>query len=114
MKQHIFYQFSTLLFSSILLAFSSSAYAADWSWVDDEIATSNFGQAAGFHILSVDVVPGEEYVVTTDDGDIVCRDYEITVEKERDLNPAGKGKYQLVVETEIETFCQPLEPLDPI
>ena len=110
MKSNVCKFVSTLYCSAVILAFSNSVMAADWSWAEDEIINSNFGQAAGWVIDGLTFEGGEEYIVTDDLGSqAVCRDYLITVDKHRDANPRGRGKYQEVTEVEIETFCQPLE-----
>ena len=110
MKSRVFKFISTIFCSGFILAFSNGALAADWTWAEDEIINSNFGQAAGWVINSVEIEGGEEYIVIDDEGnEAVCRDFMVTVDKYRLANPQGRGKYQEVIEVEVETFCQPLE-----
>ncbi|MBT8145671.1 MAG: hypothetical protein KJN90_02395 [Gammaproteobacteria bacterium] len=110
MKSRLFKFISTIFCSGFILAFANSAVAAEWDWAEEEIINSNFGQAAGWIIVEVTLEGLEETVVTDEDGnEAVCRDYLITVDKYRESNPQGRGKYREVTEVELETFCQPVE-----
>jgi hypothetical protein len=92
----------------ILLTTSTGALAADWSWAEYEISNGNYGEAADWVIDSLEFEGGEDYTVE----DAVCRDYLVSIEKHRDSNPQGRGKYQEVTDVEVQTYCQPQEEVD--
>jgi len=102
--------FKTLLSSCItgaVIGLSSSTFAShDWNDAIDDILASNFGTSAGF-VVDGDVLieQGDEYLMG-DFGETTCVDFEVTVTKSRDTNPAGKGTAQTNTETEVVTYCQ--------
>jgi hypothetical protein len=103
MKNTILKNLAKMSIGCGLLALSAGAAAYDWQFAIDDIESGDFGQSAGFELVGpIEIVPGDEYYID----DQVCVDFEVSVEKSRTLNPAGRGRAQEVIDTDTVTYCQ--------
>jgi hypothetical protein len=109
-KMKMIFKLATAIATGAIVTFSTGVFAADWEYAIDEIMAGNFGTSAGFQLTSEIVIDQErlEYADFDENGNpLVCKDFEVSVDKERVANKSGKGKFQSITDTDIVTYCQP-------